>query len=372
MMKLSLGAVGCIACLTGANAAPVSYVATQIDIGFLERSSGLDGLRGVTPRLGNDGQFAVARYGRLVLWKDGITTEVVGPEGLIITRVWDMNRAGQILVSTVDYGTGAEGIAIYRDGEFISMGDSEPCCFPAAFDDSAKVIGSRINGDQPRGVYLGPGTVDPIPHNPLAGVPARINNSGTIVGIEGIFPSSTPPADRSFTPYFQNGAAISRPDPGPFWQAGLIRDMNENGIAVGWLGGDFRAVPVSITSDAVNLLPQIPGAGVDLVFGHALGINETGTIVGQIYGPFPVLDKAVLWDEGQAYDLNELVPGGLDGKRLYAAYDINDAGQIIAIGGDSLFLLTPVPEPGTLALMLCGMGILWRVHRVREDAAASN
>lgn len=363
MMKHALLVVGCLACLTGAQAAPVSYVAEEIDIGFLQRPNRFD-MRAAIPRLGDDGLFAVARDGQLVLWKNGVTTEIAGPQGHAITRVWDMNRAGQILVSTYDYGTGGEGIAIYDSGGFIAVGGSEACCTPSAFDDSAAVVGYRSTGDQPRGVYLGPGTVEAIPDNPLTGIPANVNNSGVLVGFESSIGSSTP--------YFQNGAAISRPDPGPFTQAGLLRDMNENGTAVGWLGGDARAVPVSITSEAVSLLPQIPGAGVEVGFGHALGINETGIIVGQIFSP-DLLDKAVLWDEGQAYDLNALVLEGLDGTRLFAAYDINDAGQIIAIGGpSSLFLLTPVPEPGTLVLMVCGLGILWRVGSVRGKAAASH
>jgi hypothetical protein len=65
-------------------------------------------------------------------------------------------------------------------------------------------------------------------------------------------------------------------------------------------------------------------------------------------------------------DLNSLIEPGL-GITLTSAPDINDEGQIVANGytpfvGEHAFLLTPVPEPSTWALI--GMAFLallgWR------------
>jgi hypothetical protein len=55
------------------------------------------------------------------------------------------------------------------------------------------------------------------------------------------------------------------------------------------------------------------------------------------------------------YDLNNLIAPG-SGWLLGAAYAINDRGQIVGVGThngqDRAFLLTPVPEPGTWAMLV--------------------
>jgi probable HAF family extracellular repeat protein len=74
-------------------------------------------------------------------------------------------------------------------------------------------------------------------------------------------------------------------------------------------------------------------------------------------------------------DLNSLVPGS--GWTLESATAINDSGQIVGMGtnpagqGDA-FLLTPVPEPCTLALLDIGAISLFayaRRRRVTSDGA---
>ncbi|MDP2834953.1 MAG: PEP-CTERM sorting domain-containing protein [Pseudomonadota bacterium] len=65
-------------------------------------------------------------------------------------------------------------------------------------------------------------------------------------------------------------------------------------------------------------------------------------------------------------DLGSLIEGGLDADWSYlaAAYRGNAQGQIIGIGrlafggGQGAYLLTPVPEPETYALMLVGLGLV--------------
>jgi hypothetical protein len=48
-----------------------------------------------------------------------------------------------------------------------------------------------------------------------------------------------------------------------------------------------------------------------------------------------------------------------------AGYGIKDSGQILAVGNfngaDRLALLTPMPEPGSLVMIIiCGGALLWR------------
>ena len=85
------------------------------------------------------------------------------------------------------------------------------------------------------------------------------------------------------------------------------------------------------------------GAFLSTEEGKALGINNKGVIVGEVYR-----DKsfhACLWKDGKALDLNALIPKN-SGWTLYDATGINDKGQIIGTGKfdkDTLsaFLLTP-------------------------------
>jgi hypothetical protein len=64
-------------------------------------------------------------------------------------------------------------------------------------------------------------------------------------------------------------------------------------------------------------------------------------------------------------DLNSLI-SPLSGWVLDRGFGINDVGQITGIGvigGEQhAFLLTPVPEPGALALMALGLSFLMRLR----------
>ena len=70
-------------------------------------------------------------------------------------------------------------------------------------------------------------------------------------------------------------------------------------------------------------------------------------------------------------DLNDSLPSNSGWDYLAIARDISDNGQIVRngwIGGqDHAFLLTPVPEPSTLALLSMGaVGLLAYARRTRR------
>ena len=95
-------------------------------------------------------------------------------------------------------------------------------------------------------------------------------------------------------------------------------------------------------------------------FSRATAISELGVVVGVSGGPGISANRAFVWTSDQGmHDLNDLVDESAAGWTLRTAQDINSHGQIVGWGSNPLgeqqaFLLTPVPEPSTLALALLG------------------
>lgn len=100
-------------------------------------------------------------------------------------------------------------------------------------------------------------------------------------------------------------------------------------------------------------------------FSGAYDVNNHGWIVGGIDG------DAVLWLDGQALRLDSLLDGtaaDLGAFDLRNALFVNDRGQILVSGllngSQHYALLTPVPEPSTMALALGGLAVLtWRARK---------
>jgi len=98
----------------------------------------------------------------------------------------------------------------------------------------------------------------------------------------------------------------------------------------------------------------------------AKGINDLGDIVGDSQNASGQ-NMAFIYDGGVMYDLTSLLDSSGAGWVLTApstaAGGINDLGQIVGTGTDPLgqlhaYLLTPVPEPTSMALLVGGAGAL--------------
>ena len=95
-------------------------------------------------------------------------------------------------------------------------------------------------------------------------------------------------------------------------------------------------------------------------YSRANGINDSGQVVGEATIPSG-LPHAFLYHSGTMTDLNGLLPPDSGWEHLYDAWDINNNGQIVGYGWidgqEHAFVMTPVPEPSTFALL--GVFVLW-------------
>jgi probable HAF family extracellular repeat protein len=128
--------------------------------------------------------------------------------------------------------------------------------------------------------------------------------------------------------------------------------VNDSDQVVGWAdstGGQNEAFLYS--NGTMFALNPFDGGSI------ANGINNAGQVVGEA-GLFTDDSYAFLYNDGAMLNLNGLIPPS-SGWQLTEATAINDNGWIVGQGANpsgqnDAFLLTPTPEPDTLALLAVG------------------
>lgn len=136
-------------------------------------------------------------------------------------------------------------------------------------------------------------------------------------------------------------------------------DINAQGQVVGWAEKTVRVGQNEVIVDRAFLWED--GVATDVEgLSRAYAVNDAGQIVGEASDSGPA--RACIWDGGRLCDLQQMVVDA-PGWRLGTAYDINEHGQIVGTGWNQAnafrgFLLTPIPEPATLALVAAGLGAL--------------
>lgn len=176
-----------------------------------------------------------------------------------------------------------------------------------------------------------------------------INDRGQVVGISGECNNAVGRRSARHALMWQNGRPVDLGNiGGTFWNTPMA--LNEHGTVIGF-ANQANTVPET-KFNAHAFIWKNGGPMVDLkaldgdTTSQGLGLNERDDVVG-ISCPTNGC-SAVLWRNGQLYDLNDLKAPGSTDEHLFAAGDINDfgviAGQTLAAdGSQSTFLALPVP-----------------------------
>ncbi|MDC8771448.1 hypothetical protein [Roseateles albus] len=270
------------------------------------------------------------------VWQAGVRTNLpqkANWAGYVFSEVRQINAKGQVIGNTGD------GAAIWTpDGSGgYAITELDKWSTGSAINDAGIGLMSNVNSPTATfqtGYSNGVGGTTFVPeragYRPAG---AAINNSNTVAGAA-----------------FYEAAGYS-------WNQTYV-----------WQGNQVTQLPVSAT--AANWQLNVGGVG---------GINEANTIVGYgSYGPYD--ERAMMWTPGalgwNEIDLNTVAYTGASFGKLTRASAINESGQILGAGdyfdsasgqwSQHVFLLTPVPEAASSAMLVVGLLSLFGLMRRRQ------
>jgi probable HAF family extracellular repeat protein len=204
-----------------------------------------------------------------------------------------------------------------------------------------------------------------------------ISASGTVVGYSY---STQDLTDHAFV--WSNGTMQALPSLSG--QSGCAATaINSAGVAVGYselAEGDNQYNDEAVLwtgNGTVQDLGHLPGTLSSIAY----DINDLGEVVGSSNDAGGIPFHAFLWSSGDGMqDLASVLDSSGNGWTLIEAAAINNEGQIVGYGRNpgnynEAFLLTPAPEPSTLALLAAGaIGLLafaWWRRAVRTAKPAA-
>ncbi len=264
--------------------------------------------------------------------------------------VRSINDANQVVGNS--YGPGGlfdqRGVRWEADGTLVDLGRyNNSNTFFQDINEAGVIVGNSN-----RAFYYAPGTgyteLGALNGSQTASAQA-INELGWIVG-----------SSQSGTG--QTRATLWKPDgtltdlgileiPGQANNTSVALGVNDSGTVVGYFGNALAFSHAFYWTETTGMVDLgAPGGRSSF----ANDVNNAGYIVGYASFASAPQQRAYLWYDGEAYDLNSFLPPG-SGWILNEAYGINEQGDIVGrgefAGQTQAFLLRVVPEPASLALL---------------------
>lgn len=305
--------------------------------------------------------------GAAVIYAGGLVMTLQLPSGSGVSAIANNGAvAGWVRVDNVAHA------AVFQDATVRDVGTlAGPPAWSAALaiNDSGQVAGIALPQLS--------GGVQPPPH-----AFAEVNGSMTDIHPPGAFQSNASDinnAGQVVGGFYMNDGSGNHSF---FYSSGTIRDigagtnataLNDAGQVVGSLMRDAVQHPfLYFDGQLTDLFAFADMAGMS---GDATDINARGQVVGNMSHPSSIYEvdyQPFVYADGVMTNLNAYA--GASGWALNLALDIDSQGAILGTGminGEShYFLMTPVPEASTTALL--GVGLMglwigaWRRRKVRE------
>ncbi len=356
-------AVSVFAGTTGSASAAGPYTITPIDTlgGDRNFANDISDTGYVTGNSRKAGSTQLIPY----VWQNGVAEEIpILPDVPTFGRGFGVNNAG---VVAGESGNGPSKAFRYDSTSNVidDMGSLPGGAGGVANDinDAGTIVGAASNGQSVR-AFISDGT----PGGPLVDLGTPLDTADSFARAYGISPSGViagvarNATDTTSEPtlWLDDGVGgftpttIGSPAGSAFGEAFAATD---DGRAVGRYSDPVSSQTRAFFYDGSSSvdLGLLPGETFDNA--RALDINSAGQIVGYVadFDNAPSFGgAAVVWEGGNIFDLNDLIPSA-SGWNLLSANGINTQGQIVGFGtlsGETrAFLLTPIPEPSSVALL---------------------
>jgi len=326
---------------------------------------------GIPPGAVGSGAYAINDNGQVVgygydwdrggalVWQNGSMQSLPHLAGFGSTSALGINSAGIVVGASgfraVQWSNGTvRDLTLLPGGQFLI----------GAYDinDSGLAVGTSLGAAVESAVLVTANGVVELPRHPGDSFSRgfAINNAGVSVGQSG---SNAMMWIEQSPLVLGTGSALAVNEFND--AAGVVRTGVDNrGFDV------FRAV-IWQFGETEALLPLPSGYAGSV----ARGINDANAVVG--YGGAEgfrptlqnVANRALLWENGFAYPLDHLVQDA-DGWVLTEAWDINNHMQIVGAGiyqhQSRAFMLSPVPEPSALVMLLAGFALIGCASELRN------
>jgi hypothetical protein len=358
-VSLLLGACSAILCSTTA-LAQSSYSATELASGYYFTS------------MNNSGQLVGMDSSLNYVYTDanGLSLHTLAtPDGFIATQGTlnpTINNLGQIAgaYANLDY-TIVQGFYTTTSGAVVSTSaNGQPLPAINALNDQGQMIGVNFANGNAGSALTSQGGASwqaiRALNNNLGGNPyavTGINNQGQMTGVS---QNSTGDVNSFFAS--ADGSSVIEPinslvGATERYQYVVSKMLNDKGQLAGTYADADGNYHVYLTGPNGTGVTTLDGLSV------ALGVNNAGQIAGYGNDGNGHSVAMITGDNGQGMvDLNTLY--GLQDDSFTMAQGINDAGQVLVYTANGKeYLLTPVPEASTSALMLlglCGLGLARR------------